>query len=196
MSEVRPCKCEVKEKCALTSTYMQGKHPSKEVKSQCHQEGIQDNQSIDMNALQNEIKEVLSATVKDKLHSEVDSITTVTYSMSALGNNAQYWSDLSSKAPCWSHRALEAQLKDTEEKVHNLLYDEAPEEMLLAAAQEVRNICFQLDQTSQLHEAGLAPDQQVRFRTDTEGNANNLSRMLRINNSNKMHTARVNAEHK
>ncbi|KIJ52176.1 hypothetical protein M422DRAFT_243775 [Sphaerobolus stellatus SS14] len=76
-----------------------------------------------------------------------------------LDANAQYWSDLSNKATCYSHRALELQLKMAEEKVNTLLYEEAPEKVLLEAAQEACNIHFQLDQNMCLHEAGLMPEQ-------------------------------------
>ncbi|KIJ26388.1 hypothetical protein M422DRAFT_272544 [Sphaerobolus stellatus SS14] len=63
-----------------------------------------------------------------------------------------------------------------EEKVNTLLYEEAPKDVLLEAAWEVRNIHFQLGQNTQLHEAGLMPEQQVRFRTDPGGSVNNPSR--------------------
>ncbi|KIJ27723.1 hypothetical protein M422DRAFT_271085 [Sphaerobolus stellatus SS14] len=96
--------------------------------------------------------------------------------MQALDSNAQYWSDLSNKAVRHSHRALELQLKLAEEKVNNLLHEEAPEEALLEAAREVRNICFQLDQNSQLREAGLMPEQQVRFSANTGRNTVSPSR--------------------
>ncbi|KIJ26042.1 hypothetical protein M422DRAFT_272956, partial [Sphaerobolus stellatus SS14] len=107
-------------------------------------------QSIDMNALREEIKATISATIKDKLHSDADSVTTVSQSMQALDANAQYWSDLSTKAARRSHQALELQLKLAEEKVNNLLHEEAPEEALLEAAQEARSVHFQLDQSSRL----------------------------------------------
>ncbi|KIJ47414.1 hypothetical protein M422DRAFT_248806 [Sphaerobolus stellatus SS14] len=55
-------------------------------------------QSIDMNALREEIKAMISATIKEKLRSEADSVTTVSQFMQALDSNAQYWSDLSNKA--------------------------------------------------------------------------------------------------
>ncbi|KIJ57152.1 hypothetical protein M422DRAFT_238718 [Sphaerobolus stellatus SS14] len=103
---------------------------------------IRDSQSIDMNALREEIKETISATIKEKLHSDADSVTTVSQSISALDANAQYWSDLSTKPARHSHRALELQLKLVEEKVNSLLHEEAPEEVLLEAAQEARNTCF------------------------------------------------------
>ncbi|KIJ53368.1 hypothetical protein M422DRAFT_242513 [Sphaerobolus stellatus SS14] len=121
---------------------------------------IAEPQSIDMNALREEIKATISATIKDKLRSEADSVTTVSQSMQALDANAQYWSDLSNKAARRSRRALELQLKLVEEKVTNLLHEEAPEEALLEAAREARNIHFQLDQSSRLREAGLMPEQQ------------------------------------
>ncbi|KIJ43807.1 hypothetical protein M422DRAFT_252713 [Sphaerobolus stellatus SS14] len=94
-------------------------------------------QSIDMNALREEIKATISATIKEKLCSDADSVTTVSQSMQALDSNAQYWSDLSNKAARHSRRALELQLKLAEEKVNNLLHEEAPEEALLDAAQEL-----------------------------------------------------------
>ncbi|KIJ24189.1 hypothetical protein M422DRAFT_275083 [Sphaerobolus stellatus SS14] len=59
---------------------------------------ITEPQSIDMNALREEIKATISATIKDKLRSDADSVTTVSQSMQALDANAQYWSDLSTKA--------------------------------------------------------------------------------------------------
>ncbi|KIJ46027.1 hypothetical protein M422DRAFT_250453 [Sphaerobolus stellatus SS14] len=117
-------------------------------------------QSIDMNALREEIKATISATIKDKLRSDADSVTTVSQSMQALDANAQYWSDLSNKAARRSRQALELQLKLAEEKVNNLLHEEAPEEVLLEAAREARSIRFQLDQSSRLREAGLMPEQQ------------------------------------
>ncbi|KIJ22602.1 hypothetical protein M422DRAFT_276938 [Sphaerobolus stellatus SS14] len=89
-----------------------------------------ESQSIDMNALREEIKATISATLKDKLRLDADSVTTVSQSMQALDANAQYWSKL------------------MEEKVNNLLHEEAPEEALLEAAWEARNIHFQLDQSS------------------------------------------------
>ncbi|KIJ23716.1 hypothetical protein M422DRAFT_275649 [Sphaerobolus stellatus SS14] len=100
----------------------------------CSQHSMGETQSIDMNALREEIKETISATIKEKLHSDADSITTVSHSMTALDANAQYWSDLSNKAMCCSCRALELQLKMVEEKVNTLLYEEAPKEVLLEAA--------------------------------------------------------------
>ncbi|KIJ55083.1 hypothetical protein M422DRAFT_239710, partial [Sphaerobolus stellatus SS14] len=117
-------------------------------------------QSIDMDALREEIKATISATIKDKLCSDADSVTTVSQSMQALDANAQYWSDLSTKATRRSRRALELQLKLAEEKVNHLLHEEAPEEVLLEAAWEAHSIHFQLDQSSQLREAGLMPEQQ------------------------------------
>ena len=128
---------------------------------------IAEPQSIDMNALREEIKATISATIKDKLRSEADSVTTVSQSMQALDANAQYWSDLSNKAARRSRRALELQLKLAEEKINNLLHEEAPEEALLEAAREVRTIRSQLDQSSRLREAGLMPEQQVRFSANT-----------------------------
>ena len=100
---------------------------------------ITEPQSIDMNALREEIKATISATIKEKLRSDADSVTTVSQSMQALDANAQYWSDLSTKAARRSRRALELQLKLAEEKVNNLLHEEAPEEVLLEAAREARN---------------------------------------------------------
>ncbi|KIJ56066.1 hypothetical protein M422DRAFT_239264 [Sphaerobolus stellatus SS14] len=111
-----------------------------------------------MNALREEIKATISATIKDKLRSDADSVTTVSQSMQALDANAQYWSNL------------------TEEKVNNLLHEEAPEEALLEAAREARSIHFQLDQSSRLREAGLMPEQQVRFSANTGRNINSPSR--------------------
>ncbi|KIJ32669.1 hypothetical protein M422DRAFT_265431 [Sphaerobolus stellatus SS14] len=133
-------------------------------------------QSIDMNALREEIKATISATIKEKLHSDADSVITVSQSMQALDSNAQYWSDLSNKAARRSRRALELQLKLAEEKVNNLLHEEAPEEALLEVAREARTIHFQLDQSSRLHEAGLMPEQQVRFSADTGRNIASPSR--------------------
>ncbi|KIJ49741.1 hypothetical protein M422DRAFT_246087, partial [Sphaerobolus stellatus SS14] len=137
---------------------------------------IAEPQSIDMNALREEIKAMISATIKEKLRSEADSVTTVSQSMQALDSNAQYWSDLSNKAARCSCQALELQLKLAEEKVNNLLHEEAPEEALLEAAREARTICFQLDQSSQLREAGLMPEQQVWFSANTGRNINSPSR--------------------
>ncbi|KIJ42049.1 hypothetical protein M422DRAFT_254742 [Sphaerobolus stellatus SS14] len=125
---------------------------------ECSRRSIADPQSIDMNALREEIKATISATIKDKLRSDADSVTTVSQSMQALDSNAQYWSDLSNKAARRSHRAFELQLKLAEEKVNNLLHEEAPEEALLEAAWEARTIHFQLDQNSRLCEAGLMPE--------------------------------------
>ncbi|KIJ37491.1 hypothetical protein M422DRAFT_260165 [Sphaerobolus stellatus SS14] len=59
---------------------------------------IAEPQSIDMNALREEIKVTISATIKEKLRLDADSVTTVSQSMQALDSNAQYWSDLSNKA--------------------------------------------------------------------------------------------------
>ncbi|KIJ31309.1 hypothetical protein M422DRAFT_267120 [Sphaerobolus stellatus SS14] len=151
-------------------------------------------QSIDMNALREEIKETISATIKEKLCSDADSVTTVSHSMTALDANAQYWSDLSNKATCRSHRALELQLKMAEEKVNTLLYEEAPEEALLEAAWEACNIHFQLDQNTRLHEAGLIPEQQVRFRTDPGGNVNHPSREYGVNPIHEVHIAQQEAD--
>ncbi|KIJ22301.1 hypothetical protein M422DRAFT_277332 [Sphaerobolus stellatus SS14] len=137
---------------------------------------IAEPQSIDMNALREEIKATISATIKEKLRSDADSVTTVSQSMQALDSNAQYWSDLSNKAARHSRRALELQLKLAEEKVNNLLHEEAPEEVLLEAAREARTIRFQLDQSSRLREAGLMPEQQVRFSANTGRNINSPSR--------------------
>ncbi|KIJ44692.1 hypothetical protein M422DRAFT_251998 [Sphaerobolus stellatus SS14] len=97
--------------------------------------------------------------------------------------NAQYWSNLSNKATCHSHscRALELQLKMAEEKVNILLHEESSAEVLLEAAQEVHSIHFQLVQNTCLHEAGLIPEQQMRFSADTGGNINNLSRNYGVN---------------
>ncbi|KIJ35358.1 hypothetical protein M422DRAFT_262319 [Sphaerobolus stellatus SS14] len=108
--------------------------------------------------------------------------------MTALDANAQYWSDLSNTAAHHSHRALELQLKMAEEKVNTLLYEEAPEEELLEAAREMRNICFQLDQNTHLHEAGLMPEQQVRLSATT--GRNSPSREYGINPINEEHIAR------
>ncbi|KIJ41331.1 hypothetical protein M422DRAFT_255523 [Sphaerobolus stellatus SS14] len=115
---------------------------------ECSRRSIRDPQSIDMNALREEIKEMISATIKEKLCSDADSVTTVSQSISALDANAQYWSDLSNKAARCSRRALELQLKLAEEKVNTLLHEEAPEEALLEAAREARAIRFQLDQNT------------------------------------------------
>ncbi|KIJ24405.1 hypothetical protein M422DRAFT_274821 [Sphaerobolus stellatus SS14] len=83
---------------------------------------------IDMNTLREEIKEMISATIKEKLCSDADSVTTVSQSIQALDANAQYWSNLSNKATRCSRRALELQLKLAEEKVNALLQKEAPED--------------------------------------------------------------------
>ncbi|KIJ57369.1 hypothetical protein M422DRAFT_238961 [Sphaerobolus stellatus SS14] len=101
---------------------------------------------------------------------------TVSQSMQALDTNAQYWSDLSTKAARRSLRVLELQLKLAEEKINNLLHEEAPEQVLLEAAREVHSICFQLDQKSWLCEAGLMPEQQVWFSANTGGNTVGPSR--------------------
>ncbi|KIJ26426.1 hypothetical protein M422DRAFT_272471 [Sphaerobolus stellatus SS14] len=55
---------------------------------------ITEPQSIDMNALREEIKATISATIKENLCSDADSVTTVSQSMQALDANAQYWSDV------------------------------------------------------------------------------------------------------
>ncbi|KIJ47458.1 hypothetical protein M422DRAFT_248869, partial [Sphaerobolus stellatus SS14] len=115
-------------------------------------------------ALREEIKATISATIKDKLHSDADSVTTVSQSMQALDANAQYWSDLSNKAARCSHQALELQLKLAEEKVNNLLHEEAPEEALLEAAREAHSI------------PGLMPEQQVQFSANTGRNLTSPSR--------------------
>ncbi|KIJ40432.1 hypothetical protein M422DRAFT_256679 [Sphaerobolus stellatus SS14] len=142
---------------------------------------IRQPQSIDMNALREEIKEMISATIKEKLRSDAVSVTSVSQSILALDGNAQYWSDLSNNATRRSHRALELQLKLAEEKVNTLLHKEAPEEALLEAAQEVRTIHFQLDQNMCLREAGLMPEQQVRFSADTGRNITSPSRNYGLN---------------
>ncbi|KIJ51142.1 hypothetical protein M422DRAFT_244328 [Sphaerobolus stellatus SS14] len=126
----------------------------------CFRCSIREPQSIDMNALGEEIKETISATIKEKLCSDADSVTTVSQSILALDANAQYWSDLSNKATRCSRIALELQLKLAEEKVNTLLHKEAPEEALLETAQEAHTIHFQLDQNTHLCEAGLMPEQQ------------------------------------
>ncbi|KIJ33927.1 hypothetical protein M422DRAFT_264066 [Sphaerobolus stellatus SS14] len=149
---------------------------------------ITEQQSIDMNALREEIKNMISATIKDKLHSDADSVTTVSHTISALDANARYWSDLSNKAARRSRHALELQLKLAEEKVNNLLHEEAPEEALLEAAREACNICFQLDQNTRLREAGLLPEQQVRFSVTTGRNVNSPSRNYGVNPINQVHT--------
>ncbi|KIJ39820.1 hypothetical protein M422DRAFT_257423 [Sphaerobolus stellatus SS14] len=131
-------------------------------------------QSIDMNALREEIKNTISATIKDKLCSDADSVTTVSHTISALDANAQYWSDLSNKAARRSCRALELQLKLAEEKVNNLLHEEAPEEVLLEAAREACNIHFQLDQNM--------------FSATTGRNVNSPSRNYGVNPTNEAHT--------
>ncbi|KIJ50815.1 hypothetical protein M422DRAFT_244762 [Sphaerobolus stellatus SS14] len=130
---------------------------------ECSRRSIAEPQSIDMNALREEIKATISATIKEKLCSDADSVTTVSQSMQALNSNAQYWSNLSNKATRRSCRALELQLKLAEEKVNNLLHEEAPEEALLEAAREARSIHFQLDQSSRLREAGLMKEKSTFF---------------------------------
>ncbi|KIJ41238.1 hypothetical protein M422DRAFT_255743 [Sphaerobolus stellatus SS14] len=137
---------------------------------ECSGRSIAEPQSIDMNALREEIKATISANIKEKLCSDADSVTTVSQSMQALDSNAQYWSNLSNKAMRRSRRALELQLKLAEEKINSLLHEEAPEEALLEAACEVCSIRFQLDQSSQLREAGLMPEQQVQFSANTGRN--------------------------
>ncbi|KIJ24633.1 hypothetical protein M422DRAFT_274535 [Sphaerobolus stellatus SS14] len=151
---------------------------------------ITEPQSIDMNALREEIKSTISATIKEKLRSDADSVTTVSQSMQALDSNAQYWSNLSNKATRCSRRALELQLKLAEEKVNNLLHEEAPEEALLEAAREVRTIHFQLDQNSHLREAGLMPEQQVWFSANTGRIAPSPSRNYGVNPIRESHTPR------
>ncbi|KIJ45329.1 hypothetical protein M422DRAFT_251091 [Sphaerobolus stellatus SS14] len=89
-----------------------------------------------------EIKNTISETIKDKLCSDADSVTTVSHTISALDANAQYWSDLSNKAMRSSRRALELQLKLAEEK------------------------------NMQLCEAGLMPEQQVHFSATTGRDVN------------------------
>ncbi|KIJ47418.1 hypothetical protein M422DRAFT_248811 [Sphaerobolus stellatus SS14] len=121
------------------------------------QHSITEPQSIDMNYLREEIKSTISATIKEKLRSDADSVTTVSQSMQALDANAQYWSKLSNKAAQHSHRALELQLKLAEEKVNTLLHEEAPEEELLEAAQEAQTIHFQLDQNFPSRNYGVNP---------------------------------------
>ncbi|KIJ39296.1 hypothetical protein M422DRAFT_257902 [Sphaerobolus stellatus SS14] len=155
--------------------------------ARCRVHSIREPQSIDMNALREEVKEMISATFKEKLHSDADSVTTVSQSMLALDANAQYWSDLSNKAARHSCRALELQLKLAEEKVNTLLHKEAPEEALLEAAQESHTICFQLDQNMCLCEAGLMPEQQVRFSADTGRNIHTPSRNYGVNPINEVH---------
>ncbi|KIJ35336.1 hypothetical protein M422DRAFT_262507 [Sphaerobolus stellatus SS14] len=147
-----------------------------------------------MSALREEIKETISATLKEKLHSDADSVITVSQSMTALDANAQYWSDLSNKAICCSCRALELQLKMAEEKVNIFVHKEAPEEALPEAAREAHTIHFQLDQNTHLHEAGLMPEQHVRFRTDTGGSVNNPSREYGVNPIPEVHIARPEAD--
>ncbi|KIJ41442.1 hypothetical protein M422DRAFT_255644 [Sphaerobolus stellatus SS14] len=127
--------------------------------------------------------------INKKLHSDADSVTTVSHSMTTLDANAQYWSNLSNKAVHHSCRALELQLKMAEEKVNTLLYKEGPEEALLEVAQEAHNIHFQLDQNTHLHEAGLMPEQQVRFRTDPGGSVNHPSREYGVNTIHEAHIA-------
>ncbi|KIJ46823.1 hypothetical protein M422DRAFT_249565 [Sphaerobolus stellatus SS14] len=107
-----------------------------------------DPRSIDVNALREEIKETISATIKEKLQSDADSVITVSQYIIALDTKAQYWSNLSNKATRCSHRALELQLKLAEEKVNTLLHEKAPEEALLEAVQEAQTIHFQLDQNT------------------------------------------------
>ncbi|KIJ45965.1 hypothetical protein M422DRAFT_250757, partial [Sphaerobolus stellatus SS14] len=155
---------------------------------ECSRCSMNECQSIDMNALREEIRTTISATIKDKLRSDADGVTTVSHTISALDANAQYWSDLSNKAAQRSHRALELQLKLAEEKVNNLLHEEAPEEELLEAAREARNVRFQLDQNTWLREAGLMPEKQVRFSATTGRNVNSPSRNYGINPINEVHT--------
>ncbi|KIJ57005.1 hypothetical protein M422DRAFT_238584 [Sphaerobolus stellatus SS14] len=155
---------------------------------ECSQHSITEPQSINMNALREEIKSTISATIKEKLHSDADSVTTVSQSMQALDTNTQYWSNLSNKPARRSRRALELQLKLAEEKVNTLLHKEAPEEALLEAAREARTIHFQLDQNSRLREAGLMPEQQVRFSADTGRNIPSPSRNYRVTSIREEHT--------
>ncbi|KIJ55685.1 hypothetical protein M422DRAFT_240304 [Sphaerobolus stellatus SS14] len=144
------------------------------------QHSIREPQSIDMNALREEIKEMIFATIKEKLRSEADSVTTVSQSILALDANAQYWSDLSNKATRYSHRALELQLKLAEEKVNTLLHEEAPEEVLLEDAREARTIHFQLDQST--------------FNADTGRNVTSPSRNYGVNPINEVHTTQPEAD--
>ncbi|KIJ54598.1 hypothetical protein M422DRAFT_240670 [Sphaerobolus stellatus SS14] len=161
---------------------------------ECSRCSIREPQSIDMNALREEIKETISATIKEKLCSDADSVTTVSQSILALDVNAQYWSDLSNKAARRSHRALELQLKLAEEKVNALLHEEAPEEVLLEAAWEAQTIHFQLDQNTHLREAGLMPKQQVRFSADTRRNVTSPSRNYGLNPINEVHIPQPEAD--
>ena len=151
---------------------------------------MQEPQNMDMNALRNEIHETISATIKAKLRLEADSVTTVTQSMSALEANTQYWSDLSNKAAHRSRCALELQIKMAEEKVINLLYEEASKVMILEAAKEVRKLRFQLDWNTSIHEAGLTPDQQVRFSDNNEGNNISPSGMFGMDRPNNLDIVR------
>ncbi|KIJ40534.1 hypothetical protein M422DRAFT_256507 [Sphaerobolus stellatus SS14] len=144
---------------------------------ECSWCSIRDPQSIDMNALREEIKETISATIKDKLCSDADSVTTVSQS-----------------AARHSCRALELQLKLAEEKVNTPLHEEAPEEALLEAAQEVQTIHFQLDQNTRLCEAGLMPEQQMRFSADTGRNVTSPSRNYGVNPINEAHTPQPEAD--
>ncbi|KIJ28410.1 hypothetical protein M422DRAFT_270268 [Sphaerobolus stellatus SS14] len=137
---------------------------------------IREPQSIDMNALREEIMEMISATLKEKLCSDADSVTTVSQSILALDANAQYWSNLSNKAARRSRRALELQLKLAEEKVNTLLHREAPEE------------------NTQLCEAGLMPEQQVRFCADTGRYVTSPSRNYGLNSINEVHIPRAEAD--
>ncbi|KIJ40884.1 hypothetical protein M422DRAFT_256060 [Sphaerobolus stellatus SS14] len=147
-----------------------------------------------MNALKEEIKDMIFATIKEKLCSNADSVTTVSQSIAALDANAQYWSNLSNKAPHCSRRALELQLKMAEEKVNILLYEEAPEEALLEASWEAHNIHFQLDQNTHLREAGLMPEQQVRISVDIGRSINTASREYGVNPIHEAHIARPEAD--
>ncbi|KIJ33889.1 hypothetical protein M422DRAFT_264019 [Sphaerobolus stellatus SS14] len=81
-----------------------------------------------------------------------------------------------------------------EEKVNTLLYEEAPEEVLLEDAWEARNIHFQLDQNTHLCEAGLMPEQQVRFRTDPGGSVNNQFREYGVNPIHEVHISQQEAD--
>ncbi|KIJ39991.1 hypothetical protein M422DRAFT_257311 [Sphaerobolus stellatus SS14] len=169
----KPVSANMRDRPSLSANQVIREIPESIEHSRC---SITEPQSIDMNALREEIKAMISATIKEKLRSDADSVTTVSQSMQALDANAQYWSDLSNKATRRSCRALELQLKLAEEKVNNLLHEEAPEEALLEAAREARSICFQLDQSSRLREAGLMPEQQVQFRANTGRNIVSPSR--------------------
>jgi hypothetical protein len=51
-----------------------------------------------MNALRNEINDTVFNTVKDKLRLDVDSISTISHTISALEANTEYWGELSLKS--------------------------------------------------------------------------------------------------